>query len=572
MGKKKFFVKGNAEHLAALRIAVIYLVIGTLWITLSDKIVSHLTTNTNVLTQIQTVKGWLYILITAWLFYLLIRDEMRGRKRSEEIIKEREENYRSLFESSDDAIYVLQNDKLVRVNHAWEKMFGYTLEEAASDDFDIYDIIAPSSRDFIAEKLKRNYDEAPAASRYEMQGISKEEIIIDLEVSVTKISWNGKKAFQGIYRDITGRKKTEEALRREAFIFDNLYDAVIISDLEGKVLNWNSAAVRMYGYEKDEVLYKSVGEVLNDKDEGPKITKEIIKTVEEKGWWSGEINFIRKNGNKRISDTTVFPYRDLKGEKIALVGVNRDITERKIIEKELIRAKEKAEESDRLKSEFLAQMSHEIRSPLNVILSYNSFLKEELGSQLNEDFESSFTAIDSAGRRLLRTIDLILNMAALQSGNVEVKLSPIDLVSIISVLVKEFIFSAANKNIKLSLNVKTEETKILSDDYIVIEIFQNLISNAVKYTLEGEIEIIIYNNFDGKLCVDVKDTGIGISKEFLQKIFMPFTQEETGYSRSYEGNGLGLALVKNYVALINADIKVESKKGVGSVFTVIFSS
>jgi len=161
-------------------------------------------------------------------------------------------------------------------------------------------------------------------------------------------------------------------------------------------------------------------------------------------------------------------------------------------------------------------------------------------------------------------------MAAVQSGYTDIQFSPINLSEVIKGLIKEFEYSAKSKNINLFYSANTSRTKILGDDYILGEIFQNLIGNAIKYTLKGSVEVRIYES-NHKLCVDVMDSGIGISEEYLPKLFLPFTQEETGYSRKYEGNGLGLALVKKYVDLIDAEIKVQSKKTSGSIFTVSFN-
>lgn len=246
--------------------------------------------------------------------------------------------------------------------------------------------------------------------------------------------------------------------------------------------------------------------------------------------------------------------------------------EKKIIEDELIKAKEKAEESDKLKSEFLAQMSHEIRTPLNVILSYNSFLKEELADHLDKEQINAFSAVNSAGRRLFRTIDLILNMAELQTGNIDVRLRDVNVYYILKGLTKEFEHAASEKKLVINCMLESESVPVVrSDEYIISEVFQNLIDNAIKYTIEGHIDVNVYKDENNKCCVSVKDTGIGISEDYIEKIFLPFSQEESGYSRKFEGNGLGLALVQNYLKLINANIRVESEKGIGSNFIVNFN-
>lgn len=238
---------------------------------------------------------------------------------------------------------------------------------------------------------------------------------------------------------------------------------------------------------------------------------------------------------------------------------------------QLYKAKEEAEKSNKFKSEFLAQMSHEIRTPISTIISFTSLLQEQVQDNLPEDFQDTFTIVNKAGRRIIRTIDTILEMSQLQSGNIDFNPEKFDLAEqALEGIIDEFKYSAKEKNIALTFQNKSDNKPIYADKYMTHQIFQNLIDNALKYTLEGSIEITQFNDYMGKIAVTVKDSGVGMSKEYMNNLFSPFMQEESGYTRKFEGNGLGLAIVKKYIDLNSASIDVKSEKDTGSAFTVTF--
>ncbi|MGD8780858.1 MAG: ATP-binding protein [Ignavibacteria bacterium] len=238
--------------------------------------------------------------------------------------------------------------------------------------------------------------------------------------------------------------------------------------------------------------------------------------------------------------------------------------------KELILAKEEAVKADKLKSDFLAQVSHEIRTPLNSILSHSSLLQMEFEDRLTKELKGTFDNIYSGGRRIIRTIDLILNMNEIQSGMYEYNPKEFNLYDeVLMPIYKEHYCIAKEKKINLEIINEANNPIVFADFYSIDQIFNNLVNNAIKFTNEGDVKINIHNECE-QLNVTVKDTGIGISEEYMGKIFNPFSQEYNGYTRKYEGNGLGLALVKQYCDLNSIAIKLESQKGLGSTFTVSF--
>jgi len=206
------------------------------------------------------------------------------------------------------------------------------------------------------------------------------------------------------------------------------------------------------------------------------------------------------------------------------------------------------------------------------LLSYSSLIKEEVEDKVDEDMITSFHVIEDAGKRIIRTNDLILNMSEIHTGSYEYMESTFDIYeNILSDIYEEHKHEAEKKKLKFNLIKETDDANIHADKYSVYQIFSNLIDNAIKYTKVGKIDIIAFKEDNDKVTVAISDTGIGIAKSYIPNLFKPFSQEEQGYTRKFEGNGLGLALVKNYCDLNKAEIKVTSKKGEGTRFTVSFS-
>jgi two-component system, sensor histidine kinase len=239
--------------------------------------------------------------------------------------------------------------------------------------------------------------------------------------------------------------------------------------------------------------------------------------------------------------------------------------------KELQATKEKLIAADRLKSEFLAQISHEIRTPINILIGYSEILRMEFEDKLSDNFEQSYTVVTKASKRIIRTIELILQMSELVSGTYTLANEDIDLNELVEEIVNTHFREAEEKGISLELS-KVDAEIIYSTDRTSLEtILNQIIGNAIKFTEYGKVEITLLPR-DKNICIEIKDTGIGISKEYIPKLFEPFSQEDQGYSRSFDGNGLGLALVKKYCELNEIEIQVESTKGAGSLFRLVLNN
>lgn len=245
--------------------------------------------------------------------------------------------------------------------------------------------------------------------------------------------------------------------------------------------------------------------------------------------------------------------------------------ERLLGEEKLIKAKDGAEIADRLKSEFLAQMSHEIRTPISSILNFLDLIKKEVYANASGDVKTGFDIIDNSGDRLMKTIDSILRIAQVQINSLETFPKIIDANEILEKLYQENRPEAVNKKLEILLHKNSKNPKIYADEYTVTQLFENLISNAIKYTEEGYVKIST-KNYEDNFVVEIIDTGIGISEEYKERLFCLFTKEEKEYKRRFEGKGLGMTLVSTYCKVNNASIEVESEKGKGSLFRVKFIS
>jgi len=508
----------------------------------------------------------------------IVRD-ITERKRTEEILLASEEKYRALVSHSPDGIYIMDlSGNFLSVNKAMCDKLRYSEEEFLT--MKMSDIVPQQSVPILMNRLKTivTGESKNEIAEYEIKG--KDGIIHNIEVISTPYYKNEEIiGIQGTARDVTEKKKAEEKIRdseeRFRMVFENVFDGISIysedpDPSKRRIIECNEQYSNMAGRSRDELfqLGSTIGLQKTLTDNANESRLESMNTGKA---YQGFFSWIRPDGQENVIEYVGMPIT-WRGKSYT-IGIDRDITERKHIEKELVEAKEKAEESDKMKSEFLAQMSHEIRTPLNVIVSNVDYLNDYFSCKMDKDSQECFDGINLASKRIIRTVDLILNVAELQSSEYKQHFVKIDLNSeILDKMYHEYQLSARQKGLEFIFTCNVNDTNVLADEYSLTQIFTNLIDNAIKYTKKGKVEILLRRNKTGNIMVEVKDTGLGISKEFLTKMFEPFTQEEHGYSRSFEGNGLGLALVKRYCELNNIIIEVDSVKNEGSIFRIIFNS
>lgn len=305
---------------------------------------------------------------------------------------------------------------------------------------------------------------------------------------------------------------------------------------------------------------------INERNDGKIITLEyLINNISirlDKLLVFYEYKKLNNELEKKVEERT----KELKLKNELLI---EEIKRREEIEKELIKSKDEAIKANNLKSEFLAQMSHEIRSPLNIIIGYLGLIESDNQGRLLTNSIRDFRKIEQAVNRIMRTIDLILNMSQIKVGTFNITKEIIDINKVIDDTLFEYSIEAKKKKLEIIFEKNSDKAFVNADRYCVNQIFSNLIDNAIKFTKKGKVSISIYKN-EKYLISEISDTGIGISEDFLKKIFEPFTQEKTGYSREYEGNGLGLSLVKKYCDLNDILINITSEKNKGTTVKLSF--
>jgi PAS domain S-box-containing protein len=519
--------------------------------------------------------------------------DITERKKAEEEIN----NFLDIIDLSLNEIYMFdqQTLKFIYINKGALNNLGYTLEEIKN--FTPLDLKTEYTFQTFKELLHPLIAREKERLVFQTIHRRKNGSTYPIEVYLQLMTVKNNKVFLAVINDITERKKTEENLEWEQYLIQLLLDLlpnnIYFKDRNSKFIRISNRLARLFKLNSPlEAVGKSdfdffteehARQAFEDEQEIMRTGQTITK--EEKETWA-------ENTNTWVS-TTKLPLRDKDGNIIGTFGISMDITSRKLAEielkeksdaieaqneeyyslneeliqtnEELVEAKDRAEQSDRLKTAFLQNLSHEIRTPMNGILGFADLLKNTALSEFKQ--QEFIRSIEKSGQRLLDIINDIVIISKIETDQIDIKIQKTNVKQLLENLHSFFNPGVEAKNLRLSyLTDLSDELSIIeTDSNVLTQVLSNLIKNAIVFTKFGSIDFGCFLK-DDMLEFFVQDTGIGIESDIQQIIFERFRQVEIGITRNYEGAGLGLAISKAYIEKLGGRIWVESKPGKGSTF------
>jgi PAS domain S-box-containing protein len=465
-----------------------------------------------------------------------------------------ESRFRSIIEKCIIGICITNHNGYIEyVNDEYCKIYSYTPEEMLGKHFTM---VVPLENRQMSSDLHDEFIENGRTMRDNWVVVDKHDnkkfVVAD---AARIIDAAGKYKKVTFVEDITKEKQAKEALELSEMkyrtMMENLQDPIFISDKDYNIAYTNKVFKKRFGeVKKDAKCYR---QIFGEESPCPWCTRAIDSMTRIR-------KRVEKTINKRVYQITTIPI-EIERLYQAKMTILRDVTK-------VVKARRKAEESDKLKSAFLANISHEIRTPLNVVLGFANLLKDE--NITRDEMLMYVDMINESSSHLLHVIDNIMEFSFVDSGLVQIeakKIDPDDLMEDLRRDVAQMQRKIEKKGLQITFqNQLPANTEILTDAKRLHQILQNLLSNALKFTEIGGIQLTVYHDENKWVVFSVKDTGIGIRPDKHAIIFRRFRQADEGNSRMFGGNGLGLALSKHLAQMLGGNIKLESEPGKGSNF------
>ena len=408
----------------------------------------------------------------------------------------------------------------------------------------------------------------------ELEGLNKNGSKFPLEISITPIKQGDEIFFCTFIRDISERKKAEINLKLLEEKYRNIIANVNLGLIEvdnNEVIQFaNQSFSQMSGYEISEIVGKKPGEVFILEEENIALIKSKIELRKQGISDIYQIRLKNKRGELRWWSISGGPNYDDKGNFVGSIGIHLDITDQKQLEIALEKEKIKAEQASKTKEAFLANMSHEIRTPLNAIIG---FLRELRRQELTDIQKKYIENSSIASKHLLAIINNVLDISKIEAGEMSLESEDFIFEKTINNIITVLLPMAKQKGINLTSTISNQTYQVFKGDTLRLEqILFNLIGNALKFTQKGDVtincEVVKDSKVFQELQISISDTGIGMSKAFVDTIFRKFSQEDKAVTRKFGGTGLGMAITKELVQLMKGKIEIESEKNKGTTIRV----
>jgi PAS domain S-box-containing protein len=501
------------------------------------------------------------------------------RVRNFEALQYSEEHIRSILVNSLEGIITFDKlGTLKSVNPAAESIFGYPSNKVTGKNIRV--LIPNLCRESDLRKGHLLTSQRHLIGKVtEMTGERKNSAVFPIDLSISEIEMPERRRtprfrqgprpalYLGMVRDITERKHFEEALRNErdytARIIERTPGLVVGLSPDGITRFINPAVEKTMGYPPEALIGKNWWDTLfPDPSEQH---RELLQQLKSKGPVRNvELELSTRSGETRVVAWSNIHRFDESETLVETIGFGTDITEQKKVEQNLTLAAKKAEESNRLKSDFLSVISHELRTPLTVMLGNTPLLTR--GNELPEQNEIVSIALDieHSGKHLLALIDDLLDVSKIEADKMDLYPERFSVKQLVEDVVSGYQAIAKQKGLPIVMEL--EDLEICADPVRIKQIIFNLLSNALKFTDKGSITIAVFRE-EAQAVFRVQDTGVGLSQEDIGVIFELFRQVDESTTRASSGTGLGLAIVKKLVEMHGGQISVQSLPGEGSVFT-----
>ncbi len=463
-------------------------------------------------------------------------------------------------------------------NPMYDKMIGYNTGELTGKSFFSL-FINKQEANNIKAYLKQILKTQIKPKSFILSNKTKDNQLIDI-----RLTWNYKKNIDGKIEgfiahvtNITQEKKQIIENSKLINIVKRASEHIIITDANGKIEYVNDAFKKSTGYSFDDVCGKNPSMLCSKNslyiDD---YYKNLWETIISGNVWHGEFLNTKKNGEDYAEKASIFPIYDETNTRITHFGaINTDVTEDKKIRQELKESyvemkylKIQADSANRLKSEFIANVSHDIRNPLNGILGFANLIKK---SQVSNQVKTYADKIVLSGNMLLRLINDLLDFSRIEAGQIKIANKTFNLNNMIKDIRSMFELDFENSKVAFNIRFSNLPELVFNDELRIKQIVINLISNALKFTDSGKVDFnILFNKQKDKITIKIIDTGRGIAEEDKKNIFKPFIQSGTIITGTKKGTGLGLSICKKLSDLLNANISLSSKTGKGSTFTFVF--